>query len=305
MPNISANGVNLYYEIRGDDAGVPVMLIHGLATPMNAWPEAMISELVQRGFRIIQFDNRDAGRSEKMSAFGKANIALMMLGQRFGFEPKSAYTIEDMSNDALALLDALGIRQAAIVGASMGAMIAQRMAASAPDRVASLCSVMSSSGAPGLPKARKAVLDLLYTAPPPRNRRKSLEHSYRFWRAIGSRTCPDKEADLRQFLADLADWAPADGDAGGRHFAAIYADRDRYKVLPSIRAPTLVIHGLEDTLVPPACGQDTASRIRGARFLAVPGMGHDFPAALIPSITQAIAGHLQDNPISEFSLELA
>ncbi len=301
MPHIDANGVNLYYERVGpetgpetrNEVGKTVLLIHGLATPMNAWPKAMVAMLVDSGFNVIRFDNRDVGLSEKMSDLGKANIPLMMVGYKFGFKLIPPYTIQDMADDALALLDALNIESAAVVGASMGGMIAQRIAACAPERVASLCSIMSSSGAPGLPPARKHVLDLLYSSPSPHKRGESLEHSYMFWRAIGSKTYPEPEGKLRQFLADLADWGTPSANGGSRHFAAIYADRERYKALASIKVPTLVIHGLEDTLVPPACGQDTASRIKDARFMAVEGMGHDFPALLIAPITQAVIRHIQ------------
>ena len=288
-----ANGVKLYYEIEGPDAGVPVVLIHGLASPMNAWPRSMIDELVSAGYRVVRFDNRDVGRSEDMSALGKAGIIKIMLLQSVGFKPKPPYTLQDMASDAIALLSEINIEEFHLVGASMGGMIAQRIAHTCPQRVLSLTSIMSSSGAPKLPEADKEVLDILYSSPGGNDTAKHYEHSKKLWRAIGSKTYALSDPELDEFLTSLTNWGPSNGQGGTRQFAAIFTDRDRYKLLSEIDVPTLVLHGNEDRLVPPICGEDSAKRIPRAKFKLIAGMGHDFPERLVPALCKDLFAHFE------------
>ena len=294
MPHIDAGGVSLYYEAVGPEDGKPVMLIHGLNTPMVAWPEGLVDYLVGKGFRVIRHDNRDVGRSETMKRFEKPNLGRIISALKLGLKPKVPYGIKDMAKDALALMDALEIEEASVVGASMGGMIAQYMATIAPTRITKLCLIMTTSGAPGLSAAPSKVQKLLYSTPSPTKRQAFLDHQFLFWRAIGSKTYPANEEDLKAFLENNFDWAPAVNPAGGlRQLAAVYTDRDRYKILPDIKAPTLVIHGLQDSLVPASGGQDLASRINGAQLLLVPGMGHDFPMELVDDVSAAISAHMK------------
>jgi pimeloyl-ACP methyl ester carboxylesterase len=210
-----------------------------------------------------------------------------------GLPVRGAYGLADMAADGMALLDALGIARAHIVGASMGGMIAQHIAARYPDRVLSLTSIMSTTGNRRLPRARKEAMQVLANRPMGGDPEEMIAYSMRAARVIGSPGYPAEEDRLqRRVRADYERGFYPQGVA--RQMAAIVADGDRRAMLQGVKAPTLVIHGEDDPLVPLAGGRDTAASIAGARLMTIPGMGHDLPLALVDTLTGAIAEHARD-----------
>jgi pimeloyl-ACP methyl ester carboxylesterase len=214
------------------------------------------------------------------------------LKYRVGFAVNAPYSVHDMAADTLGVLDALGIGRAHVVGVSMGAMIAQRAALAAPDRVLTLSSIMGSSGARHLPGPKPQVLRVLLSRPNGTNEPAIVEHYVRLFKVIGSPGFPLDEAALRERV--LAGTRRSYHPAGSlRQMAAIAADTRRADELARIRIPTLVLHGKDDPLVPFPCGEDTARRIRGARFLGIEGMGHDLPPGVVERLLQPLVPHLK------------
>lgn len=283
-------GVELVFEDAGPREGPCILLISGLGQQLTDWPDTMLLGLQQRGFRTLRFDNRDCGLSSRIDG-GTVNVRAEVLRQLVGFSVRAPYGLDDMAQDAASLLDALGIRSAHIVGASMGGMISQVFAATRPTLTLSLTSIMSSSGATRFrfhfTPAVRAVM-----TPPPKQATESqrLDHLEQIWQLIGSPgLLGPREALRARLLASLR--RSYDPPATARQLLAILANGDRRPLLRTISAPTLVIHGEADPLVPIAAGRDTAAHVRGARFLPIPGMGHDFPEALVPQIVDEIARH--------------
>ncbi|MGJ3649025.1 alpha/beta fold hydrolase [Sphingomonas sp. GlSt437] len=291
MPIAKANGVELYYESHGPNDAPVILLIMGLATQMIAWPDEMITGLVARGFRVIAFDNRDIGLSQRIDTAPAPNPLIVMAAMRLGLKPPVGYGLRDMAADATGLLDALGIDAAHIVGVSMGGMIAQNMAALHPGRVRSLTSIMSSSGAPGLPGPSpelRAKLLRRRPANPPRDR--AIAEGAELLKMIAYPD-PARPADAYHDLAarsfDRA-WHPR---GARRQLLAIIADGNRAARLAKIKAPTLVIHGAADPLVPMANSEDIAGRITGARLEIIEAMAHDLPPSQVPRLVELIAKH--------------
>jgi pimeloyl-ACP methyl ester carboxylesterase len=284
---VQANGIPIEVEDTGGAERPVVLLIMGLGMQLVAWPDNLVAALVDAGYRVVRHDNRDAGLSQDFDAAGTGNLLWQGLRYRLGLQVRSAYTLQDMAADALGVLDALGIRRAHVVGASMGGMIAQRLAAMAPERVASLTSVMSSSGARGLPGPRPDVLGVLLRRPGGTDEASLVAHSMRLVRLIAGPVFPPDEAALRERLVQALRRAYRPRGLV-RQIAAVAADGDRPAALARIACPTLVIHGDADPLVPIACGRDTARRIPGARFVVIPGMGHD----LTPRLAELLLLHL-------------
>ncbi len=239
-----------------------------------AWPAAFVQALLDAGYRVLRFDNRDIGLSQHFDHLGRPNVTWSFVQHRLGLPLRAPYSVQDMAQDTLGVMDAMGVARAHVVGISMGGMIAQRVALSAPQRVQSLTSIMSSSGARGLPEARADVLRALLGRPADRSPEAILAFYLRLYRAIASPGFPTPEADLRAMInaATARSYHP---EGSLRQTVAIVADRGRAEALRSLRVPTLVVHGRDDRLVPIACGEDTARRIPGAQFVAVGGMGHD------------------------------
>jgi pimeloyl-ACP methyl ester carboxylesterase len=290
MPQIEANGITLEYEDHGDPAAPPMLLIMGLGAQLTLWPIELVEALVARGFRVIRFDNRDIGLSHKMEGARAPGLAPHILLRRLGFKPRVPYTLGDMAKDAVGLLDALGIARAHVVGASMGGMIAQHVAFTYPDRVLSLTSIMSTTGNPRLPPAQKAAIDVLTKRPNSLEEAVLVAHGVKIGRTIGSPAYPAAEERLRANVT--RDVRRSLYPAGmPRQLAAIIADGCRRERLRGVRAPTLVIHGEADPLVPVAGGRDTAAHIQGAKLKIIAGMGHDLPLALTDEIADAIADH--------------
>jgi pimeloyl-ACP methyl ester carboxylesterase len=293
---IKANGISLEVEDTGADgsqAGRPVvLLIMGLGMQLVAWPPAFVQGLVHQGFRVVRFDNRDIGLSQHFDHLGVPNLVWESLKYRVGFAVNAPYSVHDMAADTLGVLDALGIGRAHVVGVSMGAMIAQRAALAAPDRVLTLSSIMGSSGARHLPGPKPQVLRVLLSRPNGTNEQAIVEHYVRLFKVIGSPGFPLDEAALRERV--LAGTRRSYHPAGSlRQMAAIAADTRRADELARIRIPTLVLHGKDDPLVPFPCGEDTARRIRGARFLGIEGMGHDLPPGVVERLLQPLVPHLK------------
>jgi pimeloyl-ACP methyl ester carboxylesterase len=302
MPSVSSNGIELEYEWLGDpaDSQAPViLLIMGLGMQLIAWPDEFCAALVARGFRVIRFDNRDVGLSGRITGGKRPNLVWAMLAAKLRLPVRSPYMLADMAADGIGLLDALGIARAHVVGASMGGMIAQVMAAKYPQRVASLISIMSTSGNPKLPRPRgDAVKTLLSKPSDPKNPAIVIEHLVKVFGVIGS---PGYAADPVALRAQLSRAVKRAYYPAGvaRQLLAVIASGDRRPLLRSIKAPTLVIHGAADPLIPLAAGQDTADNIPGARLISIKGMGHDLPQELLSPLVDAIAAHCQQSEPSQ------
>jgi pimeloyl-ACP methyl ester carboxylesterase len=286
-----ANGIELCYEIFGASDAEPLVLIMGLGAQMIHWDDEFCQDLAGRGFRVIRFDNRDIGKSTRMSG-GKPLRPLELLKLKiFKIAPEAPYKLWDMASDVVGLLDALGIKKAHIVGASMGGMIAQEIAMQYPDRVLSLTSIMSSTGNPKLPPPTREASAMLL-APPPTSKEEYLDRFGKTWKLLRGGSFPlDEAKDI-----DRAERTYARGlnPAGvGRQLRAILASGNRKDRLGSIKIPTLVVHGTIDPLVRVEAGKDTAASIPGAKLLLIEGMGHALPIPMWPAIIGAIAEHAQ------------
>jgi pimeloyl-ACP methyl ester carboxylesterase len=288
MAQVRANGIGIEVETAGDPANPALLLVMGLGVQMTQWPPELVAALVAAGYHVIRFDNRDIGLSEKFDHAGLPNLRRVGLVRLLGFSPRLPYTLSDMAADAVGVLDALGVAKAHVVGASMGGMISQHIAASYPERVLSLTSVMSSSGKRGLPMARPEAMAALMAPPPPPEAEAVADWAVKINRAIGSPAYAAPEDRIRaRAKSDFARSYHPDGKV--RQLAAIIGDGDRSARLKRIAAPTLVLHGVDDPLVPVECGRHTAQMIPGARLHEIKGMGHDLPLELVAEVTEAIA----------------
>ena len=273
--------VELCFETFGDPEAPAMLLTMGLATQMLGWHEDICAALADRGFHVIRFDNRDVGRSKHMDGHVPSVIQLLRRDKR-----AASYTLDDMAADGVGLLDHLGIDAAHVVGASMGGMIAQTMAARFPERVLSLVSWMSNTGSRWSGQPSPLIWPTLIT-PPPRGREAYMEHAVRVFSKIGSPDFERDNDDLRR-IAGMSYDRGLNPAAGARQLAAIIHSGDRTPLLRTITAPTLVIHGSKDKMVPASGGRATARAIPGARLLIIKGMGHDMPRVLWPQILDAI-----------------
>jgi len=289
----TANGISITYEDKGPRDAPAILLVMGLGGQLTLWPDEFVDALNAHGFRTIRYDNRDVGLSTRFEAAGVPNLKWMFVKSMLRLPVRPAYTLADMAADGIALLDHLGIAKAHIVGASMGGMISQHIAARYPDRVLSLTSIMSTTGNPKLPRANKEAMAVLANRPMSGEPEDMIAYSVRAARVIGSPAYPAEEERLqRRVRGDFErGWYP---QGVARQMAAIVADGDRRAMLKTITAPTLVIHGEADPLVPLAGGKDTAANIPGARLMTIPGMGHDLPLALVDTLADAVAGHARE-----------
>jgi len=288
MPHAKANGLELYYEAHGPEGGEPILLIMGLGAQMSRWSPELIGKLTAAGHRVIAYDNRDVGLSGKLDAAGAPNIGELVAALREGRKPDVAYTLGEMAADAAALLDALGIERAHIVGASMGGMIAQLVAADHPGKTLSLTSIMSTTGNPGLPRATPEAMARLNTpAPDPNNDLEAfLASAVEGAKVMAGKYPPDAAQVRAQALSDFRRCYYPVGFQ--RQYAGVMASPDRRPKLKTITAPTVVIHGDADPLVPLAGGRDTADNILGAELIVVPGVGHEMPAPVLDVFVDGI-----------------
>lgn len=269
MPRAKNGSVELEYQVFGDGPET-ILLINGLGSQMTRWPEAFCEKLVARGYRAIRFDNRDVGLSSWLGA-------------------GDAYTLSDMAADAMAVLDAVGVPRAHLTGISMGGMIAQRAAIDFPERVLSLTSIMSATGAPGTLDSTPEAAAVLNNTPPDPNTdfEAFIAHGVKNARVIGSPAYPWTDEALRERA--ISEYRRAFNPPGvARQLTAVRTDGDRTAALAAVKVPTVVLHGAVDPLVPPKGGEATAAAIPGAELRLIDGMGHDLPPALYDTFIDAI-----------------
>lgn len=283
MTAAQCNGITIEYEVYGE--GEPLLLVMGLGGQLVAWPKDWVQRFVDLGFQVIDFDNRDIGLSTKMPGKppGMMRVIAAALSPRFA---KSDYLLSDMADDAVGLLDHLGIDKAHVVGISMGGMISQSIAIGHPDRVASLTSIMSNTGDHKNGRIHRS----LYRKMPKtfaKSKDEAIEKGLLTFEYISGPHFEEDKAELRSLLEQALSrsWDP---DGTGRQTMAITASPDRTEALRKVTAPTLVIHGLVDPLVKPSGGIATAKAIPGSRLLTFPDMGHDLPKARWDEIIDAI-----------------
>ncbi len=287
---LSANGISIEIEDEGSPAGEPLLLIMGLGMQLTSWPAELVQALVLRGFRVIRFDNRDAGLSQGFDHLGVPNLPLTTVQHMLHWPVKAPYQLADMARDALGVLDALGLRSAHVCGASLGGMVAQHLAAEHPQRVRSLNLMMTTSGSRKLPQATLAARRVLLQRPRTNDLKGLLEHYANLFHVIGSpayRPDPDAFRERMRHNVQRA-WRPT---GMLRQLAAVAADGDRSPILGRIKAPTHVIHGEADPLIPVDNGRDLARRIAGATGDYITGMGHDLPLPLLPRFVDGIAAN--------------
>jgi pimeloyl-ACP methyl ester carboxylesterase len=288
MPQVQSNGITIEYESFGPADRETVLLIMGLGAQLTMWPVELCNELVARGYRAIRFDNRDVGLSTKFDAAGMPDMAAIFGALMSGKPASAPYSLDDMAADAVGLLDALGVKRAHIVGASMGGMIAQLVAINHPDRVLSLTSIMSTTGNPALPQGKPEAMAVLMTPAPEGDIEAAVARGINAWKVIGSPGFPTDDKILREWVTrDVRRSLYPVGVA--RQMAAIVANGDRREKLKNLNVPAVVLHGGDDPLVPVEGGKDTAANIPGAELIVVPGMGHDFPIALVKTFADAIS----------------
>lgn len=288
MPQVQANGISLEYESFGAANDPAVVLIMGLGAQLTRWTIPFCEKLAARGYRVIRFDNRDVGRSTHLHDAPVPSLTETLSARMTGTSIEVPYTLSDMAADTVGLLDALHIDKAHIVGASMGGMIAQLVAADYPERTLSLTSMMSTSGNPALPPPTPEAAAVLMTrSPDPANQEAYLSHGVKSLRTLSSPGYPfDTDATRQRLLTDLDRGYNPQGYA--RQIAAVVASSDRRAKLRTITAPTMILHGADDPLVAVAAGRDTAESIPNAELRILSGMGHDIPVALYDTIVGAI-----------------
>ncbi len=276
-------GIDLCYDTVGEADGEPLLLIMGLGSGMHWWDDAFCELLAERGFYVVRFDNRDVGRSSRITTSPRPRPVNAILGDR----RSAGYTLGDMARDAVGLLDGLGIDAAHVAGVSMGGMIGQTMAIRHPDRVRSLTSIMSSTGGRWVGRPTLGALSALFTRRPTETREGFVEASVPIWRRIGSPP-PLFDEDRVRRMAGVSYDRGVDPVATARQLVGVLASRDRTASLRDVRLPALVIHGAEDPLIDVSGGRATAKAIPDSEFLVVPGMGHDLPAPLWSTFVDGI-----------------
>lgn len=287
MPSARSNGIDLVYEERGE--GEPLVLIAGIGMQLVAWPDTLLDKLAARGFRVIVFDNRDVGLSTKLEAAGLPRIRSMLARRLIGLPVQAPYTLFDMAADVAGLLDALDIARAHVVGASLGGMVAQAMAAAHGDRLTSLVSMMSQSAGRIFFTGNPLVGMRLLRAPA-RSRAEAVTQQVDFFRAAGSTAFFRDEVALAERAGRAYDrcFYPV---GFARQLAAVLATGDMRARLASVRVPTLVLHGTSDGIFREACGRETAAAIPGATFRLIKGWGHDLAEGATDLIVDAIVEH--------------
>lgn len=290
MPAIDANGITIEYEEHGKKENPVILLINGLGRQLIEWPDEFCRGLVEHGFRLVLFDNRDVGLSTKFEEAGVPNLAEVVVMKSQGLTPAIPYTLYDMAADTLGLIDALKIDSAHILGLSMGGMIAQIAAAQNRNRAKSLTCIISSSGNPELPAAKPEVTQKMMDVPRVTDRDAWFSYYFELFTMIGTPGTDPDELKKRIKPAVERSLYP---QGTGRQIAAIYENGSRVDLLRTIEAPTLAISGSLDPLLPPDCGRDIAANVRGARFELIEGMGHDLPVIFIPHIVDLIVKHLK------------
>jgi pimeloyl-ACP methyl ester carboxylesterase len=293
MPQLDVNGIKLEYEVSGDKNASPVLLIMGLGAQLTRWPEPFYRTLADAGFYVIRYDQRDVGLSTRMDDAGSPSLAGAALRAAMRLPVNAPYDLGDLAADALGLLDALGLGSAHVVGASMGGMVGQILAARHRDRARSLVSIMSTSGSRRLPQPDWRLQLALLRRPNARgDRERAINWAVALYKRIGSPGFPADDQLLREQVTRDVDRSYYPRGLR-RQILAIIASGSRTSMLGQIIAPTLILHGAADPLIPVAAAYDLHDRIRGSQLEVFPGMGHDLPRPLIPTITTQIIAHLR------------
>ncbi len=285
----NVEGIEIAYQSFGEDHQPCILLIMGLGSQMQTWHDDFCIRLAGCGYRVVRFDNRDCGQSSLLDANGIPNIGAILSGQH----PALAYSLKEMARDAIGLLDSLHIDRAHVVGASMGGMIAQLLAIDWPRRLFTLTVLMSSTGRPGLPGPTPEAQKILFTPPPLNlNQDSFVPFFINNWRVVAGDKLPFEEARIRDLA--VSTWQRGYHPAGiARQFAAMAMTGDLKPRLAGVTTPSLVIHGAEDPLIPPACGRDIAAGIPGAHFQLIDGMGHDLPECCWDEIIATLVAHIR------------
>ena len=296
MPTITTpnTGIEIFYEDTAAQGGNPdaevILLVMGLGAQMTLWPDELVAALAGEGYRVIRYDNRDIGLSQKMEGARAPSLPVQVLRKKIGFPAKVPYTLSDMADDGIGVLDALGIKAAHVVGASMGGMIVQLMAVHYPDRLLSMTSIMSTTGNPKLPQAEKHAINALIAPITSMEEESLVAHGLNIAKNIGSPGFPfDPEVQREKVLKNVRRSVYPPGPP--RQLAAIIDYGCRRARLAQVRVPTLVLHGEDDPLVKLKAGEDTAQHIAGARLVTIPGWGHDIPVPLVPRVASEIVCH--------------
>ncbi|RDV07322.1 alpha/beta fold hydrolase [Sphingorhabdus pulchriflava] len=291
MPTITANGINLYYEDNGPADAPVILLVMGLGAQMIAWPDEFVQGLVGKGFRVIRYDNRDVGMSQRMEKAATPNLIWTMFKARLGLPLGVGYTLSDMAKDGIGLLDALGIQRAHVVGASMGGMIVQLMAVNYRERLLSMTSIMSSSGAPGLPGPRADIRrGMMANRPSGADRDAAVAFGAALVKSF-SYPDPARPEDAHVEMTGRAFDRGYYPIGTRRQLLAILADGSRVERLKTITTPTLVVHGGADPLVPKDGSVDIARHVPGARLEIIDEMAHDLPPSQVDRMVELISGH--------------
>jgi pimeloyl-ACP methyl ester carboxylesterase len=292
MAKADANGIQIEYETFGEPDSPALLLIMGFGGQLIWWDEQLCQQLAEQGHYVIRYDNRDAGLSSKIEESGASDIMKTIEALMQGEVATPPYTFEDMADDAVGLLDALGIKKAHICGMSMGGEIAQTIAINHPERILSLISIYSRTGDPEEPQAKPEIREIMLT-PPPDEREGYIEHMLKLWRMIAGPGFPFDEKWHRELATKTYDRAYYLQGAAYQ-FAATLARKNRKPKLGSVSVPTLVMHGADDPVVLVECGKNTAEAIPGAELMIIDGMGHDIPHdGAWPQIIDAIVDHTQ------------
>ena len=292
--------VSIAYQSIGRESDPALLLIMGLGGQLIHWPDEVVAALCQQGFRVIRYDNRDVGLSSWNQAPATANLTYEALRYKLGFAVSAPYTLTDMADDALGLMDALHVEQFHVLGASMGGMIAQHLAAMAPQRVDSLTLIMSSSGAEGLP-APSAVLMVLLAKRGAPNREAALEQQADLLAALGSPEVADDREQLLKQAAESYDRA-FNPEGVKRQILAIMAEPSRVELLNHLRVPALVVHGTADPLLPVMHGVHLAAHIRGSQLRLIPGMAHRFQEVFKAPLLAAVLPYLSEHRLGTANL---
>ncbi|MEL0631764.1 alpha/beta hydrolase [Pseudoalteromonas carrageenovora] len=286
-------GIKLHYQDEGDKKSPVVILIMGLGAQMTVWPDTLYYGLVKKGFRVIRFDNRDTGFSTHLDYYTSPNLFKSWLSKRFPIRTKTPYLLDDMADDVLALMSALKIKKAHMVGASMGGMIAQLIAAQHKKKVISLSTIMSCSSLPRLSaKSIGVFIKLAKLQPKTCGREEAINYNIRLNQIIGSPAYPQTEDVLRHHATQIVDRAH-NPNGYKRQLTAMAASKDRLHLIRKIKAPTLIIHGSDDVVIPLNASKKTAALIKKSKLKVVPGMGHNFAPELMPKMTKWLTKHIK------------
>lgn len=295
MPNLTVNGISIAYEDHGEPSAPPVLMIMGLGGQLAMWPDELINGLVDGGYRVITFDNRDIGLSHQHGAEKPPKIVPQIILRRFGIKLKTPYTVRDMADDTIGLIDALKLESVHIVGISMGGMIGQHVAALVPEKVASFTALMTTTGNPKLPRPASNVMKaMIRRGPPPQTREAIIDASVGVFSVIGT---PGEDHNTNGMRERIARSYDRNHNPMGvvRQMAAIAAAGDFRRYTRRVTAPTLVLHGSADPLVPIEGGEDIANIIPGAQMKVIQDMGHDVPRRFLPEITSHMLAHFDAN----------